>query len=439
MKFFRSLGLVLMLFPLFTVAAATATASGATAPPVQVIYPTGEFPADVVAVQTAVDRGGTLLLKATDENGVPTAFNFGTPEPAPNRGVSLTVDVAVLGEEVAGNRTTIDGGVVPFRGFGPKIATTISGIDFQSPFLSAIIITRSNGAEISMNRITDVQGTPGFPSEGRGIKFLGNSDPANAITGEIAVRDNVIQDMHADLSDAIVFDAVAADVKIDGNRITTVQSSGILIIDSSGRVEITDNYIEPGPGDPGEFSFGNGLSIVGGDTPEIGKYIVTGNEIICENQSADGLVLRGAPAPGISGAIVSKNQIVMHDSFFGALTFVGGVSDTLVGQNNIRGNGGLAIDILQSFTDPELVADSNTYVGNNITTFDSELVDVYLGPKTKHTVLVGHSGSVIDFGEDNQITGFTPMGQANIGQQIADAMAMKRQSMTAGSTGNGFD
>ncbi|MHC4204396.1 MAG: hypothetical protein ACYSTT_07070, partial [Planctomycetota bacterium] len=53
---------------------------------VHVIHPTGEFPADVVNVQTVVDdlgdRGvdGKIILEARNESGVPTAFNFGEGE-----------------------------------------------------------------------------------------------------------------------------------------------------------------------------------------------------------------------------------------------------------------------------------------------------------------------------------------------------------------------
>ena len=42
-----------------------------------VVYPTGSYPLDVQNVQAALDGGGTVLLKATNAAGVPTAFDFG--------------------------------------------------------------------------------------------------------------------------------------------------------------------------------------------------------------------------------------------------------------------------------------------------------------------------------------------------------------------------
>jgi hypothetical protein len=43
-----------------------------------VVYPTGLYPYDVTIVQAALDRGGTVLLKAVNVAGIPTPFNFGT-------------------------------------------------------------------------------------------------------------------------------------------------------------------------------------------------------------------------------------------------------------------------------------------------------------------------------------------------------------------------
>lgn len=147
-----------------------------------------------------------------------------------------------------------------------------------------------------------------LPTEGRGIKFLGNSDPDGAITGRVRVVDNVIEDMHADLSDAIVLDAVAADVDIIGNEIRTVQSSGIFVIDSAAQVRIERNVIEPGPGDPPPaFSFGNGISIVGSNGA---RYIVRHNDVVCENPLADGIAVV-ASSSDIVGAVLEHKLRVL--------------------------------------------------------------------------------------------------------------------------------
>jgi hypothetical protein len=45
--------------------------------PGTLVYPTGSFPLDVQNVQAAIDGSGTIILKATNSAGQPTAFNFG--------------------------------------------------------------------------------------------------------------------------------------------------------------------------------------------------------------------------------------------------------------------------------------------------------------------------------------------------------------------------
>jgi hypothetical protein len=87
----------------------------ATADSVNVICPTGVFPTDVQNVQAALDQGGTVLLKATDQNHHTLAFNFGpaASSAVPNY-VSFTKDTSVRGEFAGVSRTTIKGGHQPF-------------------------------------------------------------------------------------------------------------------------------------------------------------------------------------------------------------------------------------------------------------------------------------------------------------------------------------
>lgn len=101
---------------LFLLCFQTSIASDTAKP--TIVYPTGAFPTDGINVQAAADQGGTVLLKATNRQGKPTAFNFGTPDP--NHGgtscsvagvtVNLNTDVAILGEQVGQKMTTINGG-----------------------------------------------------------------------------------------------------------------------------------------------------------------------------------------------------------------------------------------------------------------------------------------------------------------------------------------
>src|ERR1044072_6066746 len=104
----------------------TARASSAA-----VVDPTGNASLDVANVQTAVDGGGTVLLKSVNAGGVPTAFNFG-PADFTGSWVAVLSDIDLEGETSAsGAMTTVQGGWGPieiFDGANVKIA----GIRFAS-------------------------------------------------------------------------------------------------------------------------------------------------------------------------------------------------------------------------------------------------------------------------------------------------------------------
>jgi hypothetical protein len=367
--------------------------------PNEIVFPTGEFPADVKNVQAAVDQGGVVLLKATNVDGQPTPFNFGPPVAGVGGRVDVETDVWVLGEAAGANTTTIEGGVIPF--FGRDGHMRIESLNFEGPLLSAIIVIRSTGAEIVGNRISSV--VPVLLdfglTEGRAIKFLANSFP---ITGKVVVADNVILDMHADLSDAIVFDEVEADTCIERNCIADVQSNGIFLINSRGPVQIADNFIAPGPGDEDLFTLGNGIAILNTSAVDTSRssFDVTDNRVICENRNADGMYVAGLGVT-IDAPLITKNHVTMHGSSYGAITCYGNVSHGRVSNNHIDGDGAFALDIFA--VAPDDSAESNTFQGNNISHFEAGIADVFLDVHTRNTVVHGRVRSAIDLGVDNRV------------------------------------
>src|SRR3989304_3006901 len=111
---------------------------------------------DVQAVQKAVDRGGTVLLKGR--------FDLGD-----KGSVTITKDVNVLGEtdERGAPRTTIRGGYYAFHSSlttqtlpppGPKI--TIKNIHFDGALWAPIRLAYASGVTIAGNRITGVRPHP---------------------------------------------------------------------------------------------------------------------------------------------------------------------------------------------------------------------------------------------------------------------------------------
>jgi hypothetical protein len=83
-------------------------------------------------VQAAIDAGETILLKAVDMSGVPTAFEFGT-----TGGTVLTTDGILIGETIDGAKTRIHGGLALFGGSFRPVRSAIRGIHFDGPRLVA--------------------------------------------------------------------------------------------------------------------------------------------------------------------------------------------------------------------------------------------------------------------------------------------------------------
>lgn len=372
-----------------------------------VVHPSGSYPADVEAVQTAVDVGGTVVLESVDVAGNPTGFDFGPVDAG--GGVELTEDVVILGSR-GRHPTRIEGGTIPFFGTAAT-RTRIEGIIFDGAGLSAAIFTRSSGVEFVDNYVTGVVGLelifPFVATEGRGIKFLGNNDPAGAITGNILVAGNRFDDMHADLAEAIVFDSVAADATIVDNVIEDVAGGGVLALFGSGDLAITGNTITPGPGDGGDFQFGNGVQILGGG----GAYQVTRNLIDCENPLADPVLLAGQVEFGwgaIDAPTITHNHISTASTDFGGITLFGDVNDAYVANNRLGGTALYGLGVVPLFSATEK-ATGNRFIGNSVTGLNATLADTLIFSHAFDTAIVGNAGSVIDFGHDSVITGDRPI------------------------------
>jgi hypothetical protein len=391
-----------------------------------VVYPTGRWPIDVFHVRNAVNGGGTVLLKATNTAGQPTAFNFGTPEEAhsPLNAVELTTDVNIVGERVGSNVTTIQGGLDPIRSRVP-VKSRIQGIDFEGPLAHAIQISASTGSDIIANRIKSVVPitlSVGF-TESDGIDVSPNDDPS-AITGTIRIADNVIENLPGDFANAIQCDSVAAAIEITGNTINlgeghhSIQGKGIFVFRSHSSVLIDQNVVGPDMADAGIQIWGDADAV----------YHVSRNTVICENPFADGIIaVGGFRTGGTVGAVIEKNQVTMHNSLFGGISLYDLVTGAYVGENKIEGDGAFALLADEIFGDPANIASANRFEGNDIANFTSSVADAYFGTNTQDNVYVGDCSSVIDLGVNNSVTSGQLTSGNLIGDQMATAHARKKK------------
>lgn len=385
-----------------------------------VVYPTGVWPTDVHNVQAAVDLGGTVLLKAVNTAGQPTAFNFGTPESLSGRLVFLTTDVSILGERVGSNMTTIKGGVDPISSGLVSVKSRIQGIDFEGPLHAAIFIFGSTGSEIIGNRINSV--VPELLGIGR-TQSIGIGVSVN--TGKVRIADNVVENLFsADFANAIQCDEVVADMEITGNTINIgeghhrIRGWGITVIHSHSSVLIDQNLLGPDMADDG--------IVIWGDADAV--YHVSRNTVITENPFADGIVAFGGlvSEPTVR-PVIEKNQVTMHNSLFGGISLYDLVTGAYVGENKIEGDGAFALVANEAFGNPANLTTANRFQGNDISHFNASVADVFLGANTRDNVVLGQCSSVIDLGLNNFVTCGQLTNGNLIGEQMATAQARKKE------------
>jgi hypothetical protein len=381
------------------------------------VYPTGDPGVDIAQVQFAVDSADEVILKASDRSsGVSTSFDFGANTPGGGF-VVLGRDVVIRGETVGSHRTTITGGFAPFRGVASNpVTSSIRGIDFASPGVAALFVTGATGVGFVDNRVEDVLGLPDWVpgiSKGQGVWIVG----LETVTGEILIADNVIKGVDAQNGYGLALFGFSADARVENNTISGVNTAGILVGLHTGQVWVEDNDIAPGPQQAPEYGGGNGI-IVG--NARGGVAYVRNNTIDCENTWADGILVGASLTLGDlqDDAVIEHNRITMHHSLYGGIGLIGSVKNTLVANNVLDGAAAFAVYGLVWFTPSEMV-ETNTFIGNNISLFESSIADVAFDINTKDNLFIGRARTVIDLGADNWVSG-SPKGRPPIppGQRL---------------------
>jgi hypothetical protein len=397
---------------------ATASRASAAVAPDQVVFPTGQSATDVANVQSAIDQGGTVLLKAVDMSGIPTPFEFGSTGTT-----SLSADVTIVGETIAGRMTTIHGGTQPFRAvsFRP-VRSAIRGIHFDAPRSAAVFLHFSNGFEFRGNVVTDVVGSPDFGgTKGQAVWI---TEFPGGVTGTVTIAENLVERVFADLSYGVAMAGFGATTTIARNIFRGTTDTGILVVGGTQPVWIEDNLIVPGDRPfPGFFSTGNGIFVGQGR----GAFYIRRNVVVCGNPFADGIALSGhivAPNRVPGGSVVERNDVTMRNSIFGGITIYGQIDPSLIATNRVRGNGAYAIFFSSYFGNEQ--TSSIVFRGNDIAEFRSTVADVFFDAITRDNVLTGQSGTVVDLGVNNRITGFSLTGPA-IGPEMEAAQTRKRE------------
>jgi hypothetical protein len=306
------------------------------------IRPTGRYPEDLNRVQEEIDAaapGDTILLKARNQEGIPTFFHFG--DDASGKGsINLTKDITIAGENLgephpflfpngrtpdAGlipDRTVVYGGERPFRcklvnATATKL--TVRNVYFAYPTLAAVQVGKSAGLEVSDCIVYDVvsgMSDVGF-SVATGIEATGLGATKNGaapdLTGDFRVFDNTVKrseddpTTYARADTGIILQMTDMKASIRHNRIQGFALAGIGIDKSEGKQVLVSNntVIRCGYGDgTGQGSAeAAGIGVKRTSAPRPQMLALTNNTII------------GGPVAGVGGApLTSKNGISLMGS-----------------------------------------------------------------------------------------------------------------------------
>lgn len=386
------------------------------------------YPVDVDAVQEAVDEYDRVILIGM--------FNFGE-----DGSVDITEDVEIVGEE----GTTIRGGHISFR-CEADVKLTVRDIRFENARYSAIMVSQSAGLKITGCTIRNVRvyAGPFFPKTAIPIYVTTFETPdlnpsypePELITGKVIIKDNYINpnvefedEYNAELGVGIAVAGINANVDISRNEVRNCNYGGISVQGILGTTTISNNIVHPGPPQDPVIIIGNGI-YVGGSLAALfeiphGNTYVSRNEVYCTNPEADGIVVDDR-VPSDATYIVERNKVTMENTYCGALTCYYGTNNSVWSQNKVKGRMFGAIGVCPvGYT-----AEHNTFIGNNIARAETVMADVVLLEGANYNALVGHSGTVVDFGIGNIITGFTKKHLGpELGQALRDALARKKEAM----------
>ena len=402
-----------------------------------IVYPTGVNPTDVLNVQAALNNGGTVLLKAVNQAGKATSFNFGTWNasvniPA-NSSVNLVTNVTITGESVGGNRTTIAGGVSPIYEASAQVKASISGIKFVNPQWCAFNILQSAGITIANNEVAGVlpflNGSGYTESSGIYLNGAGNS-----FTGNVSVTGNYIHGLDGEYEFGLLAYAVTTSMNYVGNTIQAgfatdaaagdVDCEALAVGHCPGASNITGNNIQMGPGIGYE-----GIALYGNTTGAatilanevtvnaasicheaigvngtVGPVQIVANSIDCASSYAEGISLVGDIYRGtVSNVTVGLNAIDIDNSYFGAIGLYGAVTKCSISLNLITGSSYYGVSS-NSDGGPAEIISSNSFLSNLFLGYSATGATVFFDTTTQNNVWRGPYTSVINNGTGNSIS-----------------------------------
>lgn len=392
-----------------------------------VVIGSGDPGKDVPAVQAAIDRGGTVVLKG--------AFNFG------ERGrVTIRRDVSISGEPGPSHDrtrgTTIKGGFWTFFSpppaglqagqVGPQIS--IRNLHFDGALWAPINIAHASGVTVGGNRITNVRPHPmplpnipdGYVQQGIvcGTRWAQEDQTKrkylpNVVTGPVMIAENEIDLTAPEPSKTLaqgiwVMWTTGIDAYVGRNRISGASRNSIETIDNyqgaggKGRVRIEGNTITtphsgiplPTPATP------NGIVLGFFVDPDAA---VDPNRNIRYEVQRNVIEVRGKTSLGIAvftdGAAVMDNTVSASGTDAQAI-YVASSNGEVV-SNTLRGTGKAAIAVVPFRA---MTARANRLADNDMRQFEASEAHARFAQGSGNNVCTGNHGllKVADLGSSNR-------------------------------------
>ena len=332
-----------------------------------VVVGTGDPDIDIAAVQTAVDRGGSVVLRGHFSFDNPPARRGALPDLMATILVSNEVTISGAWDE-HGEMTAIDGGVIPFAVEAHGSRVRIERLRFVRPKLFAIFVDEVNGLEIESCAIEGVDPLP-LPGASSGMSFglgiyvstvLGLPTPERPgnpgnVSGKLSILNNQISlDVAADRGVGIMIVGVGnlekrVEVDISGNTTRDSTLKGINVTQIGGQAHIERNNVSMSVisarhvGNSGIFCAGSG------------SYRIAYNLISVADPNAAGIRIRDFPELGaaIERATITDNDVTMSapdGAVLGAgsagIEIKGLARGTVVQRNRIRGRARAGLSML---------------------------------------------------------------------------------------------
>jgi hypothetical protein len=358
-----------------------------------IVTGTGDPDVDVAAVQSAVDRGGSIVLKGHFSFDIPPTMHGRLPGLMAMILVSKPTTISGSIDD-RGEMTAIKGGEIPFAVEASGAEVKIAGLRFVRPKRSAIFANLLNGLVIESCVIEDVEPLPP-PSNATGmtlgigihvssvIDLPTPNRPGNPadVSGQVAITNNQISvGEQADHGVGIMVVGVGdsgkpVEVDISRNTVRNANEEGIDVKYIRGRVRIDNNTVTSST----VYSGPARGPVVAIHSMGLGTYTITHNRIEIADPNGTGIRARGyTGSEGVIERVISDNDVTIsapEGSVFGGrsagIDVRGFARDNIVKGNRIRGRARVGLSLARDGTVPA----GYTYDQNDQEGFTSSDID----------------------------------------------------------------